>query len=264
MPHTYTFDPPVRCKGGPALTIRFKDPLLEKTLASKMVQGHETPYRKSRDVENLLDDISFGVKPARLNDGILMVSLGLSQGLGTKFEFSRSHTHSTTEPMYPDVLLAHSTAEDSGRIVKVSVMDELNILAVALLRELGQPSYLSAIHAADGSCISGLVVISGESIQSFIISGSHPSVSKLTIYEDNEVVDVLRLLRAHNGLRLLFYEIKDSSRISSFDQERFNRLMSEFAVGAESAHHLVNVVEGVFLAFVKRFPELIGTKERLS
>jgi hypothetical protein len=241
-----------------------KDPLLEKTLASGVMDAHETPYRKSRDVENLLDDISFGVKRAGLNDSILMVSLGLGRGLGTKFEFSRSHTHSTTEPMHPDILLAHSTAEDGGQVVKVSVMDELNVLAVTLLRELGQSSFLSAIHAADGSCISGLAVINSEAIQSFIISGSHPSVSKLTIYQDREVTEILRLLRAHNGLRLLYDELKERSRPGSSEAERYHRLISEFAIGAESAHHLVDIIQDVFVAFASRFPELIGPKKNIS
>jgi hypothetical protein len=263
MPHTYTFNPPVRCKGGPTLTIRFKDPLLEGKLSSKVLHGSQTPYRKSREVENLLDDVTFRVKPATTTDTILMLSLGLTEGRGTKFEFSHGHTHSTNELMSPDVLLAHSGAEGGGRMVQIAVMEELRVLAVTLLRELGYPSYLSAIQAADGTTVSGLLVMGQDSAQSFIINGNHPTVSQLTVFDDSEVVDILRLLRARNGLRLLFNEVKDGSRISSADQERYRILISEFAAGAVSAHHLVNIVEDVFLAFAERFPELIGPKKNM-
>lgn len=263
MAHTYAFNPPVRCRGGPVLALRLGDPMLEKTLSGRILQGAQAPYRRSRDVENLLDDITFRVKPATRTDALLMVSLGLSAGRKTKFEFSHGHTHRTGELMSPDVLLSHSGAE-GGRTVQIAVMEELRVLAVALLRELGYSSYLSVIRAADGTAVSGLVVISDDSAQSFVINGNHPALSELTVFEDSEALDILRLLRARNGLRLLFDEIKDGSRISSAEEARYRHLISEFAVSAQSAHHLVTLVEEVFVAFAERFPELLAPKRSSS
>lgn len=261
MPHTLAFNPPVRGKGGPLLHLHLREPLLEleKKLSSGKIAGPETPYRKSRDVENLLDDITFGIRAPSI-DPALVVSLGLNQGKGTPFELSRGHIHRTSEAMRPDVLLGHSSAEDSGQKVQVAVVDELSVLAVALLRELGRDSYLSTIRSADGSAVSGIAILSGGKLDSFIIYGNHPTVSELTVFEDKEALDVLRLLRANNGLRKLFDEIKDRPHPSSMDEERFRFLMGEFAQGALSAHHLVRLVEEVFLAFADRFPGLLSSK----
>lgn len=265
MPHTYTFNPPVRGnKAGPLLRIRLCEPLLDKTLSEARMPIHSGPYRKSRDVENLLDDITFRIRPKSGDDALLMVSLGLAiPGRGTKFEPSPLHIHSSPMTMSPDVLLAHSADEDK-RIVKISAMDELSVLAVALLRELGEKSYLSSIQSAEGGSYSGLAVLDDETVKSFIISGSHPSVSKLTIFEDSEVADLLRLLRAHNGLRQLFLDLRDSNTISTIDRERYHNLILEFALGARSAHHLVRLAEEIFIAFTERFPELLGPGKDLS
>ncbi|MEW6722274.1 MAG: hypothetical protein AB1324_03365 [Candidatus Micrarchaeota archaeon] len=259
MPHTLQFHPPVRGKGGPLLRLRVKEPLEElgRELSSKIIEGPETPYRKSRDVENLLDSVTFGFRQA---DPLLMLSLGLDSGVkGAPFELARGHIHSASEPMRPDVLLGHSSAE-GGATVRIAIMEELSVLAATMLRELGKDCYLSVIHSADGANLSGIALISDGTIESFVIRGNHPTVSGLTIFDDREALNVLLLLRAHNGLRKLFLEVKDKSGLSSSDMERYKRLMADFAVGAESAHHLVRIVEEVYVAFSSRFPDALSQK----
>lgn len=265
MPHTFAFNPPVRGRGGPLLHLRTKEPLLdlEKSLEARRLAGPESPYRKSREVENLLDDITFGIRSPSM-DPALMVSLGLNAGRGTSFELSRGHIHNTDAAMRPDILLGHSSAEGPPHTVKVAVVDELSVLAVTLLRELGKTSYLSTIRTDAGSTVSGIAILSDGKMDSFIIYGNHPPVSELTVFEDKEALDVLRLLRAHNGLRKLFDEVKDSSVLSGSDEARYRFLIGEFAKGALSAHHLVRVVEEIFVAFTERFPALIGDKGSLS
>jgi hypothetical protein len=267
MPHTYAFNPPVRGNWrGPLLKIQLKDPLLEKTLSLGKIEGPGTPYRKSADVENLLDDLTFR-RSASGQDGLLLISLALVHGVlppgSTAFDIEHGHIHNTNQPMYPDVLLGHSAREEGGRIVKIAVEDELGILAVSLLRELGYPTYLSAVETPAGTTISGFVILKDDEIRSMVIRKSHPYVSKLMIFDDGDAVNVLRLLHARNGLRRLFEEMKDRS-MRSADEERYRFLMGEFALGAASAHHLVRPVEEIFVAFAERFPELLRPKEALS
>lgn len=259
MPHTIAFNPPVRGKGGPLLRLHLKEPLHElgRTLSSRRMEGPDTPYRRNRDLDNLLDDITFGIRP---KDPVLIVSLGIEAGArGTAFEYSRAHVHRSGEAMRPDVLLGHSAAEGEGKVT-IAIMEELSILAATMLRELGKDCYLSVIRSADGTNASGIALIADGRLDSFTIRGNHPAVSSLTIFDDAEALDVLRLLRAHNGLRLLYDEVKDQSRLASADMERYQRLMADFAVGAGSAHHLVRLVEDVYVAFASRFPDTLPNK----
>jgi hypothetical protein len=257
MPHAFAFDPPVRGnRRGPLLKIQLKAPLTDSSLTSRAFPVPDTPYRKSRDVENLLDDIAFRTRPAEKDDALLIVSLGLVQGK-TRFDPSPNHVHNTDELMRPDVLIGHSSGEGAGRIVKIAVMDELCILAATLLRELGQASYLSTISTPEGSCLSGVAVLNEKNIDSFTLAGAHPSVSRLVVFDDAEVVSLLRLLKAHNCLRLLYDQTKERSHLSSAEEARYRHLIGEFGLGTQSAHHLVGIIEDVFLAFAKRFPDLL-------
>jgi len=259
MSHTISFNPPVRGKGGPLLRLYMKEPLHElgKALASKRMDSGDTPYRRNLDLDNLLDNITFGVRP---KDPVLVVSLGLEAGArGTGFEYCRSHVHRSGMMMRPDVLLAHSHSE-GGANVKIAIMEELSILAATMLRELGKDCYLSVIRSADGADLSGIALISDGRLDSFTIRGNHPAVSSLTIFDDAEALNVLRLLRAHNGLRLLYDAVKDKSRLATGDLERYRELMADFAVGAGSAHHLVQLVEDVYIAFASRFPDVMPNK----
>jgi hypothetical protein len=236
-----------------------KEPLHElgRTLLSRRMDAPDTPYRGNHDIDNLLDNITFGVRP---KDPVLVVSLGLDAGArGTAFEFCQTHVHRSGEMMRPDALLGHSSAEGGGN-VKIAIMEELSILAATMLRELGKDCYLSVIRSADGANLSGIALISEGRLDSFTIRGNHPPVSSLTIFEDAEALNVLRLLRAHNGLRLLYDEVKDKSRLASADLERYKGLMADFAIGAGSAHHLVRLVEDVYLAFASRFPDVMPDK----
>ncbi len=54
--------------------------------------------------------------------------------------------------------------------------------------------------------------------------------------------------------------MKDKSRLASGDLERYKELMAGFATGAGSAHHLVRLVEDVYIAFASRFPDVMPNK----
>lgn len=259
MSHIITFNPPVKGRGGPLLRLPLREPLHELTreLHAKHIDPSLTPYRKGPALSNLIDDITFGVRP---KEPVLVVSLGLDLGFrGSPFEYAQTHVHIIDAPMRPDELLTHSPAEGKGS-VKIAIMEELSVLAATMLRELGKDCYLSVIRSTNGSNFSGIAIFSGGQLESFIVRGSHPSVSGITIFDDAEALGVLRLLRAHNGLRLLYNEVKDKHALSSTDFDRYRSLIVDFASGAESAHHLVKLVEDVYLAFVSRFPEVAGGK----
>lgn len=269
MSHTYLFSPPVRGNWrGPQLRLPLEDPLLEERLASGKVEGPEHPYRRSAVVENLLDDLTFRTRPDSVQQSLHLISLGLLPGkkgmLGTSFELAPGHIHATNERMSPDVLLEHSEKEEGGKVVRVTIEDEISVLAVAMMRRLGYSTYLSAVESPAGTQISGLVVLRDNAVHSMVMSERHPYVSKLVIFEDDDTVNVLRLLSANNGLKKLFDKIRVCGKLGSGDEERFRLLMGEFASGAIPAHHLMRTVEEIFVAFASTYPDLIGSKNNLS
>src|SRR5512143_1432621 len=237
MPHTFSFAPPLRgSRGGPLLRLDIRDPALEPALRSSQMEPQVSPYRKSRDVENLLDQVTCGVQPRSLDDTVLLMSLGLDTsgrkaGGGTAFSLSPGHIHKTEEAMRPDVLLGHSAYENRDRLVGIARMDELSLLAVSLMRELGFSSFLSSVQTPSGASLSGLVAMHDGEMGNFIIRGTHPPVSRLVIFEDREVHCLLSLLRTHNGVKKLAAEMSAGTASPSDMYIRLQYLMADFARG---------------------------------
>ena len=293
MPHTYAFKPPVRGKqGGPLLRLHdsLHDPLLEKTLVSTRLNAPLTPYRKSPEVENLLDDLTFKIpsKDLSLEQSVVLLTCGLllrsreaalkerdkKPPAGVVFELSPKHVHNTDDPMSPDVLIGHSARENREHVVKIAVTDELSLLAVTLLRELGYESYLSTVTTPDGVRVSGLSIIQNEvEVSNFVIHGNHPSIAELTIFEDPEVLKFLTLLRANNNVKRLISDLRvgfgtpEETRerlLRLLAPERYNRAFVDFAVGSVSGHHLTTFVEDALVQLAKIFPELTAVpKEQM-
>ncbi len=249
MPHAFTFAPPLRgSKGGPLLKFGMPDPALEPALRSGLMDERSSPYRKSRDVENLLDRVTCGVQPRSLDDTVLLMALGLeladrADGKGTVFSLSPGHIHKTDQAMRPDVLLEHSAMENRDSLVSIARMDELSLLAVAMMRRLGFSSFLSSVETPGGASLSGLVAIHDGEMGNFIIKGRHPPVSRLVIFEDREVHLLLSLLRAHNGVKMLAAEMAEGTVSPSEIHSRVQSLMAEFAQGIMSGHNLADLVE---------------------
>jgi hypothetical protein len=258
MPHTYDFSPPLRgSMGGPLLRIPLPEPSLESALSSRRVPASASPYRTNRDVENLLDRLTMGIRPRTLDDGLLFVSLGLSGkgGGDAAFRPSLTHIHVTDEPMRPDVLLSHSSNEGNGRVVSIAMMEELSLLAASLLRELGYDCYLSTIRTPHGIETSSLSVIHGGELGSFTISGSHPAVARITIFDDLEVVHLLSLLKGFNDLKRLRLDV-ETRRSCDTSPERFAFLMAELGSGCMSGHHASDLLLRELERLLDDFPWL--------
>lgn len=261
MPHTYAFDPPIRGKrGGPLLRLDYRmcDPGLERSLDAGILPARLSPYRKSLDVENLLDALTLGIEPKDLYQFILMLSCGLSspsQTGGYVFELSPNHIHSTQEGMTPSVLLEHSIAE-CGRLIRIQNLDELSILAVSLMRELGYKSYLSTVRTPENVSVSGLAILSGSEIMNLVVLGEHPSVSKLSIFPDSEVLSVLGLLKTHNRLIQLRKDIKDGVPQEE-GRYRYSLILLEFGMFSFPGHRLSDMLSAEMDQLLERYPDLI-------
>ena len=254
MPHNYKFDPPARGnRGGPLLKLIIPDPRLEQ-LADRRIVGKETPYATNTRVENLLDEISFGVRPSDLDQVILLLALGLApKKAGTTFELSPTHIHATDEVMRPTVLLDHSSNETGNKVVKIASLEELGLLSVALIRELGYRGYLSTVQATNGSYLSGVAICESERVSNFVLIGNHPSIVGLTIFEDYEVTHLLELLRAHNSLRRLRTDLKRPKPLGEVS-DRYERIRKQFAEGCLSGHNFANLVYEQIMALAEMVP----------
>jgi len=256
MAHAYRFDPPLRgnCKG-PTVKMRLEDPVLEKKLQTKrMDDSPAAPYRKDNQVENLVDQMTFGVQPKTADEGILMLTCGFALKMEKCFKMSPHHIHETSELMRPNVLLSHSKSEGKTTIIDIRLMDELSILSVSILRSLGFPSYLSTVKTPAGTYLSGAAVLSDAEVTNFLIFGQHPSVEQLVLFEDKEVLHLLSLLDAHNNLRKLLASIR-GNRLTSEQQEQYDFIRKEFAYGCLSGHHLSVIMEKFLSVFNHRFPD---------
>ncbi len=271
MPHTYVFNPPLRpprSSKGPVLRLgeRLQDPMLEQALkSSRLDPGTICPYKGGNELGRLVDHAAQGAVPARPDDAMLVISLGLPlmrEGGAAMIRAVRSHVHQTREPMRPEILLAHSKEESGPRIITISVMEELSLLAAAMLREFGHPAYLSTLEAPDGSKLSALAVMDGAGVSSFTVHGAHPGLSALTIFEDPEVLSFLSLLRAGNEARKLLRDIDAGEARESDAQERYGAIISDLALGCASGHYLSGPVEEAISALADTYPALRPVKKQ--
>ncbi|MEW6035576.1 MAG: hypothetical protein AB1529_03110 [Candidatus Micrarchaeota archaeon] len=265
MPHTYTFNPPLRpprSSKGPLLRLgeRLQDPMLEQALKSSRLDAAAIcPYKGGDEVARLVDHAAPGAMPAGPDDAMLVISLGLPlmrEGGAAMIRAARTHVHQTRKPMRPEVLLAHSKEESGPRIITVSVMEESSLLAAAMLREFGHPAYLSTVEAPDGSKFSALAVMGGSGVSSFTVHGAHPGMSGLTIFEDPEVLCFLSLLRAGNEARKLLRDIDAGEARESDAQERYGAIISDLALGCASGHYLSGPMEEAVAALADMYPAL--------
>ncbi len=252
MPHTFSFNPPLRgSRGGPLLRMDLPSPALERELSSKRMDPSFTPYRMDNSVENLLDRLTMGIQPRTLDEGTLFLAVGLSKETPDRdasFALNLEHVHRTDAPMTPDVLIGHSMDERKDRLVSIAALEELSVLAVALMRRMGFDSYHSTIRTPDGSYIPGLAIVEQGGVCNFIIIGMHPKVSELAIFEDPEVLQLLSLLRAHNGLKKLARE--RALGLVSLEQAStvLQALSAQYARGLASNHPLSRLVDKEFLS----------------
>jgi len=268
MPHHYPFNPSTQKGriGSPVLRLNLRDPQLERSLeASRMDSSPLAPYCVDHEIDNIVDRLSMRVRPRRVEDGLLMLIAGLNQGekgpLGIRL--APQHIHQTEEQMRPPVLVGHSRAE-TGDAISIIAMDELCILASAIMRRLGFSSYLSTVEIGDGTKLSSLSSFDGGDAVSFTIMGRHPSISSLTIFEDQEVLGVLSLLRAANRANKLYLELKSGAVGESESQARYSALMRDLAMSSESGHHLYGMIEAVLVSLVECYPALQGIQKELN
>jgi hypothetical protein len=195
---------------------------------------------------------------------MLVITLGLPlmhEGGATRIQAVRSHVHQTREPMRPEALLNHSREERGPQIITVSVMEEFSLLAAAMLRVLGHPSYLSTLDSPDGSKLSALAVVGEAGVTSFTVHGTHPPISGLTIFEDPEVLNFLSLLWAKNEAMRLHRDINGGGVPESEAQERYNSVLRELAIGCTTGHHLSVPIEEAIAALADAYPALRPIKK---
>ncbi len=253
MPHTFAFNPPLRgSRGGPLLRMELPSPTLEKELSSKRMDGTDlTPYRISAEVENLLDRLTMGISPRTLDEGVLFLTVGLSNEKPAgdpSFAYSPGHVHRTESPMTPDVLLDHSALERKDRLVTISALEELSLLAVAMMRTMGFGSYHSTIKTPAGSHIPGMAILEEGQMSNFIIRGAHPQVSELVIFEDPEVLHLLSLLRAHNSMKKLARELTIGLIEPQQAAAVLQVISAEYAQGMASNHPLTRLLDRELLS----------------
>lgn len=252
MPHIYDFSPPLRGKGGPALRLRVPDPQLDGKLAARRLDNSPSaPYRASQDVENLLDVLTFGVCPKTAEGAILALTAGLDRAglpaLGLEFRSEPAHIHSTEKRMSPDVLISHS-GDEAGegcpdRVVSIAARDEFNLLVATLLRELGHNSFLSTVHSPLGDRHSAVAVVSGDEVFSYVISGPHPPLSQIVIFEDGEALKLLGVLRLHNEAKRLFSDVHSGAEFPEAAMRRYRMLLMEMSGYASLPHPARRIVE---------------------
>jgi hypothetical protein len=263
MPHIFDFHPPLRAsRGGPVLRMSLPDPALERTLSSRRLgRDGAGPYRKSVEVENLIDRVTMGIQPRTPEEGMLLIALGVSPKAESilRLRLAHAHVHSTSEPMRPDVLLRHSVHEGAGEVVSIAMMEELSLLAATMLRELGFDCSLATVRTAQGWDVSSLAIIHDGGLDSFTLSGAHPSVSRLTIFDDHDVSLILGLLRGYNELKRLRLHLEESGADDG-GRERFAYLLKEFGSGFLSGHHAADLLLGELTRLEDEFPGL-GPKD---
>jgi hypothetical protein len=268
MPHHYLFNPCTQKgrKGSPILRLNLHDPQLERTLeTTRMDSGSLAPYRVNPEVENVVDQLTLGIQPKRMDDGLLMLMAGMNKGEEgpLALRLAPQHIHQTEEQMRPPVLVEHSKAE-TGSVISITAMEELSILASAVMRKLGFSSYLSTVETVDGTKLSALTLFDEGNVVSFTIMGQHPAISSLTIFEDPEALGILSLLRAVNGVKKLHLEIKSGKARESESQERYLALVKDMAIGSASGHHLSGMVEAVLLSLIECYPGLLSIQKELN
>ncbi len=270
MPHVYYFKPPLKstAKAGPLLRFRSEAALEILTdepsrISSRVHPQSESPYASSTQIQNLLDLLTFGIRPRTFQDASVMLAIGLLPQhnyqwgtSGMRFALDPEHVHASDEPMRPSVLLEHSQRERTGS-VHIAVSDELAVLAVCLLRELGYTSYLSVVEShtmLGGYGIAGALVLDGEQVFNLVIAGSHPNAQKLIVFNDSEALTVLGLLRLRNRVQQLRLDIKSDSFDEAHHQGRFAMLMHGMAELLSIDHPLRPAIEMQLLKLSRLLP----------
>lgn len=241
MPHIRNFDPPLRQnRHGPILRLPVMVELPAHKLDSVGVAGTQT--------KNLLDRVTFGMQPRSLDQLALLLTCGLVLSPSTSpdsFLLDPTHIHRTDDTMQPETLLTHSRKENKQGMVPVAASDEANLVAVLLARELGFSAFLSAVKTIGGTDVSTVTLSDGEISVSFVLSGTHPSVSQFTVFDDTDVGMLLSLLHTLNELKVLVRDTRLGLTEAERSSHEYAMLVAKFEL-EKPEHHLAELVDREF------------------